>query len=246
MSTLRNDGAKVLDICLVEDEADLREEMVEALTEEGFDVRGFPGSRELYAGLLTNLCDIAILDIGLPGEDGFAIAERLHLLKKNIGIIMLTARSHTDDRIRALQGGADAFVQKPVALQELTAVIHSVARRLHRPGERDLAAAPSPTMSWTLADDGWVLNGLPDISLHLSAQERAFLQCLWQQMGEVVSRESLVQVLADDPEQYDYHRLDMLVSRLRRKLAALGATLPLRSVRGQGYVVVATSERIDG
>lgn len=230
-------AAEKLKVHVVEDETDLRDEIVEALSEAGFKVEGFPGSRELYASLLRSPCDIAILDVGLPGEDGFSIAAHLHRLDAAIGIIMLTAHAQTEDRVRALLGGADTYLTKPVDLRELVAAIHSLARRLK---SRRVAAVGNAT-DWTLSDDGWTLTSPKKVAMHLSAQERLFLQCLYHRTGEAVSRDSLVEALGEDPYDYDLHRLDTLVNRLRRKAANAGMTLPLRAVRGQGYVFTAVS-----
>lgn len=239
---------KRLEICVVEDEADFREEIVEALREAGFGVRDFPGSRELYAALLAAPCDILILDVGLPGEDGFSVAERLRGLG-SMGIIMLTARGQTEDRVRALLGGADMYLVKPVDLRELVASIGSLARRLHLNG---LTGAPEgagdgraqgSVRSWSLSPDGWTLFDPEGSSMPLTAQERGFLQCLWARAGEAVSREDLAVALGGDPYEYDFHRLDTLVSRLRRKATGAGMALPLRAVRGTGYLFIPRSER---
>lgn len=235
-------GPRRLEICIVEDEADLREEIVEALLEAGFGVRGFPASRELYAALLAAPCDIVILDVGLPGEDGFSIAERLHSLGP-MGIIMLTARAQTEDRVRALLGGADVYMVKPVDLRELLAVIGSLARRLAASESLPANALETTANPWALSADGWTLFDPDGASVPLTAQERAFLQRLWQQAGEAVSREELAVAMGGDPYEYDFHRLDTLVSRLRRKAADLGLTLPLRAVRGMGYLFIPVSER---
>lgn len=173
---------KRLEICVVEDEADFREEIVEALREAGFGVRDFPGSRELYAALLAAPCDILILDVGLPGEDGFSVAERLRGLG-SMGIIMLTARGQTEDRVRALLGGADMYLVKPVDLRELVASIGSLARRLHLNGLAGVAEgavdgrAQDNPRSWSLSPDGWTLFDPEGSSIPLTAQERGFLQC---------------------------------------------------------------------
>lgn len=240
-------GADPLEICLVQDDASFRKELQDALAEAGFAVRAFPGSRELYAALLHRSCDIVLLDIGLPGEDGFAIAERLHALNKQIGIIMVTSRTATEDKVRALLGGADAYLVKPVVWPELFAMITSLARRLRHGNtvaSASFQAVPVQKLkSWSLSHDGWVLTNPTGFSLQLSARERLFLQRLWQQLGETVSRDNLIIAMGEDPYHYDVHRLDAMVSRLRRKFADEGVTVPLRSVRGQGYVFVPASER---
>lgn len=262
---------KPLTVCVVEDNEDLREDIVETLCEAGFDVRGFPASRELYASMLAAPCDIAILDIGLPGEDGFSIMRRLCKVG-SMGIIMLTARSAIDDRVRALTQGADAYLVKPVDLAELQAVVLSMGRRLrsgkagnppHRHGDnnaRAVSALPSEEASgvgslgpfrsgqaakpgnWTLMTDGWILVSPQGDSLVLTAQERLFWQYLSQHPGEVVSREALAQAIGGDPYEFDLHRLDSLINRLRKKATQQGLTLPLRTVRGAGYLFLAADE----
>lgn len=235
-------SSKKLEVCIVEDEADLREELIETLEEAGFGVRGFSASRELYAALLAKSCNIAILDIGLPGEDGFSIAARLRSLGK-MGIIMLSARTEIDDRVRALQGGADVYLTKPVDLRELLAVVASLARRL-APSESQEIKVPAKALgTWSLSADGWAVLAPDATSMSLTAQERAFMMRLWQCPGKAVTREDLAISLGGDPYEYDFHRLDMLVSRLRKKAAESNLTLPLRSVRGTGYVIVLASER---
>lgn len=240
-------GANPLEICLVEDDASFRTELQDALTGAGFSVRAFPGSRELYAALLHHPCDIVLLDIELPGENGFAIAERLHALNKQIGIIMVTGRTATEDKVRALLGGADAYLGKPVAWPELFATITSLARRLCYGKAAAIAAFQAGPVQalqpWSLSHDGWVLTDPNGFSLQLSARERLFLQRLWQQLGETVSRDNLIIAMGEDPYHYDVHRLDAMVSRMRRKFAEEGIAIPLRSVRGQGYVFVPASER---
>ena len=230
---------KPLEICIVEDETDLREEIVESLQVAGFHVRGFPASRELYAALLVAPCDIVVLDVGLPGEDGFAITEHLRRLG-SIGIIMLTARAQNEDRVRGLQQGADAYLVKPTDLRVLEATIVSLARRLKQAAGSgtDVSAVTSPptASSWVLSDDGWTLSDPVGSTLALTSQERVFLGYLVARTGTAVTREELASVLSTDPCHYDLHRLDALVNRLRKKAGDLGLNLPMRSIRGIGYV----------
>lgn len=224
-------GNHGVSICLVEDDRDLREEVVQTLLEYDFDVRSFVGSRELYLGLLQQPCDVAILDVGLPGEDGFTIMENLRATS-SMGIIMFTARGQVTDRVRALMGGADAYLVKPVDMVELVATILSLSRRL-RSAE---SAPPKRDGGWRLSDDGWILHSPAGVNISLSGAERSFLQVLAQHLGIAVSREELVKALGHHEDEVLSNRLDMLVSRLRRKVAqATDEKLPLHSVRGIGF-----------
>lgn len=232
-----NWAGKRLEICVVEDEEDLREEIVESLQEAGFNVRGFPASRELYASLLMARCDIAILDIGLPGEDGFSIATRLRELG-SIGIIMLTARSHMDDRLLGLQSGADVYLVKPVDFVELEAVVLSLARRVV--GSDAISAPPpnhAPSGLSRLSADGWSFIDSNGRSMLLTVQESMFLKALFAHPRETVVREDLMLAIGADPYESDFHRLDALISRLRKKASDQGVFLPLRTVRGSGYQI---------
>lgn len=222
-------------IVLVEDDADLREEIAEVLAERGFDVRSFPGSRELYRALMLRPCDIAILDIGLPGEDGLSIMEHLRL-STHAGIIMLTARGQTEDRVRALRGGADIYLVKPVDLEELVANIISLARRL---SAAPATAGKNEPPAWRLSAGGWVLLAPGGGMVPLSASERTLLQALMHQAGETVTRETLVDAFGRQADDVFSNRLDMLISRLRRKvLSTTSEALPLYAVRGVGFSIV--------
>jgi DNA-binding response OmpR family regulator len=220
-------------VYLVEDHTELREELVSGLSELGFDVIGFGDAPEFYRAFGARRCDVAVLDVGLPQEDGFSIAARLHAMSE-AGIVMLTARSSLEDRIRGLQGGADAYVVKPVDLRELAAIIHSVFRRVRGRTQR-----PPP---WRVSEDGWTLYSPEGRFLPLTEAERCVVGQLMASLGECVTRQTMMAALADDPGQYDPHRLDALISRLRRKAAEAGLTLPLRAVRGIGYVFSASAQ----
>ena len=216
---------------VVEDDGDLREEVELSLNERGFTARGFPGSRELYRGLLEAPCDILILDIGLPGEDGFSVLEYIRSTTQ-IGVIMFRARGQTEDRVRALMAGADIYLVKPVDMDELSANIISLFRRMPR---REGARAET-TPCWRLSADGWHLLAPAGERVALSALERTLLEVLLRDPGATVTREALVDALGQHPDEVLSNRLDMLISRLRRKISqATGLLPPLYSVRGVGF-----------
>ncbi|MDB5806435.1 MAG: transcriptional regulator [Betaproteobacteria bacterium] len=221
-------------IYLVEDEADLREELVLSLGGMGFDVEGFGDATEFYRALVARRCDIAVIDVGLPGEDGFSVARHLHTAG-GIGVVMLTARRAIDDRLRGLHDGADAYLVKPVDVRELAATLRAVGRRL---GNNSVPLKPAS--GWELVEGGWVLRDPERRELSLTTAERAFLNCLFENRGQAVKRDQLIGALGGNTFDFDPHRLDSLASRLRRKAAEVGINLPLRSVRNTGYVFSAT------
>lgn len=177
--------------------------------------------------------------MGLPEIDGFSVVARLRSIS-SMGIVMLTARGHVEDRVRGLQGGADAYLVKPADLRELSAVLLGLLRRLH-PAQQNVeptTCTPLPRHNWSLNTNERLLVS-PDArqSLRLTQSEYAFMSLVLQRQGAVVSRLEAAQAISHEvPPDYDLHRIDMLVSRLRRKADDAGMDLPLRAIRGKGYL----------
>lgn len=222
-------------ITVVEDNADLLDDIVFNLEHEGFVVAGVGNGVALDAHLAVNDTDILVLDLNLPGEDGLSIARRLRRARPAMGIVMLTARCALDDRIAGLESGADTYLGKPVDMRELAAALRSLGRRL------GLAEG-----------DCWRLNALQlrldspsGRALALSGLECSILGALADARGHKASRRSLIEALGADFLAYDERRLEALISRLRRKLAeGDGGETPLRAVRGQGYAFAAPLRRV--
>jgi two-component system response regulator AlgR len=158
-------------IVLVDDEEDLREPTAAYLSDQGLDVSEADGGQALDALLADKPADLVVLDVTMPGEDGFSIARRLRASGQPIGIIMLTARRDVIDRVVGLELGADDYVMKPFEPRELLARIRSVLRRLAAP------AAPAPAAPATPADEGdfsqeiWVPTGRGQIRVPVDTIE---------------------------------------------------------------------------
>ncbi|UNK43495.1 response regulator transcription factor [Luteimonas sp. S4-F44] len=223
-----------LTIALLEDDDMLRERiLLPRLADFGFLIDGMASAAELELRLLRGVPDIVVLDVGLPDASGYDVARSLRMRHPRMGIVMLTARRDTPDRVRGLNEGADAYLAKPVEIDLLAATLHSLARRLH-------GDAPSPvaTDGWRLADNGWRLIGPSGHGAALTKSERRMLQCLVDAEGETVARDRLIAAVSDNVHDFDPHRLDTLIYRLRRKVAeACGDVLPLSAVHGEGYVL---------
>lgn len=220
-------------VALIEDDAELRDRILApGLQDYGFDVIGLPGAAALEATLRQRDLDIVVLDVGLPGQDGFTIAHRLRS-RSLIGIVMLTGLDNLPDRVRGLSEGADAYLAKPVEMELLAATLHSLARRLRAPAER-----PGDTATWRLGENGWCLHAPGGGDIALTMAERNILTPLLAARGEAVTRERLIASLTADVYDFDPHRLETLVHRLRRKVTdRTGERLPLRAVHGVGYVL---------
>lgn len=225
-----------LAIALLEDDLVLRDRiLVPQLADYGLVVEPLTTAAELYQRLGEAHFDIVVLDIGLPDEDGFAVTQRLRVLRPGIGVVMLTGRSDTTNRVRGLSEGADAYLTKPVEIEVLVATLQSVARRVSPAA----TLAKATEADWSLDPKGWRLIEPAGGAILLTKSERKIVACLLEHRDDVVPRETLVRALTPDVYDFDLHRLDNLLHRLRRKVkAATDRPLPITSVHGEGYVWV--------
>ena len=225
-----------LQLVLLEDDDLLRDRiLLPRLTQFGFHVRATGSAAGLHALVGQRTPDLFVLDIGLPDGDGFTLARSLRGSFPEAGIVILTGRGDSVDRVRGLFEGADAYLAKPVEIEVLVATLQSVARRV-----LPVAAAKAmSTSDWSLDPKGWRLVHPCGAAVLLTKSERKFIACLLEHRDDVVPRETLVRALTEDVYDFDLHRLDNLLHRLRRKVkSASDAPLPITSVHGEGYVWV--------
>lgn len=205
----------------------MRDYLVQGLAGLGILMSAVADGRDLDRALEETGADIVILDIGLPGEDGYSIARRLRQDRPGLGIIMLTARDKVEDRIKGLDGGADQYFAKPVDLRELASAVGSLHRRL----------CGSPSRTWRLDKLESRLHTPQGVPVDLTDLELRFLLPLLERPGEVVERDELCQSLDQRPDVYAMRRMETLVSRLRGKVLRLSPEepLPVRARHGRGY-----------
>lgn len=220
-----------LRLAVVEDDDELRERiLLPALRTAGFEALGFSSALDLYREWMRAPFALVLLDVGLPDEDGVDIALHLRTLASSVGIVICSAHGRGTDRMRGLRAGADAYLVKPLETDEVVETLRNLARRL---SAGDLSATAGS--GWSLAQRGWALVTPARTSIALSRNERAVMTVLAQCPGETVPREALAMHLTCDAADFDPHRLEMLVYRLRRKCEAAGHPLALATVRGVGY-----------
>lgn len=225
-----------LRVWVVEDDPELLALSVDDLRWRGAEVRGLDSAEALYRALAVARCDIVVLDVGLPGEDGYAVARHLRRMA-DIGIVMLTGRGSTHDMAHGLSLGADVYLVKPLDGDLLAAALRSLRRRLHLPGTVEATPVVSPVQDWQLQADGWSLRAPNGTVLALTSAERGFLRALLATPQVPVERETLIAAVTDEPWDFDPHRLDVLVHRLRTRVrSAIGLVLPVRALRGAGYL----------
>lgn len=236
---LEHNGAErreSLRVAVVEDDAVLREQVfVPGLVDHGYEVIGVGSAAELYRRMSTESFDVIVLDVSLSDESGFDVARHLRA-SSSVGIVMLTARGDTRDRLRGLTSGADVYLHKPVEVELLIATLESLARRLNGTSE-----LPSKLV-WQMEVEGWRLVAPNDAVVDLSNLERRVLRLLWKAAGKLVTYATIIAELAEGEKEFDPHRLEMIVYRLRRKVfKKTGLKLPLHAIRGQGYVLTVST-----
>lgn len=219
-----------LRIVVVEGGAGLRNEvLVLGLNSEGFSARGVANAAELYRCMAEETFDVVLIDIGLPDEEGFLIARHVRDTT-SMGIVILSGFGSDAERLRGLQEGGDIYLSTPVNMQVLAATLRNLARRI-----RGREAASS---GWRQEKGGWRLLAPNGRAVSLTLAERQLVELLFAQSGEPIHRERLIAKLAEDAHDFDPHRLETMVYRLRMKCEKeTGAKLPLRAVRGIGYLL---------
>jgi DNA-binding response OmpR family regulator len=225
-------------IVVVEDEAAQRHLLVDYLAKQNFRVSGVDGGAALRHLIDRELPQLVLLDVGLPGEDGFTLARWLREKSGRIGIIMVTVAADTVDRVVGLETGADDYIPKPFEPRELLARVKSVLRRVR--GE-PLPSGPRVRMGRRVLDlEKRVLCGSADGSEEsLAASEFDLLKVFAENPNRPLNRDWLLEVTAHrEMEAFD-RSIDLRVARLRRKIEADPAhPTAIRTVRGVGYMFV--------
>lgn len=225
-------------IVVVEDEPTQRQLLVDYLDKQSFRVSGADGGSALRRIVERELPELVLLDVGLPGEDGFALARWLRERSGRVGIIMVTAASDTVDRVVGLETGADDYIGKPYEPRELLARIKSVLRRVTG---AQAAAGPRTRMGRRVLDlEKRVLvdpgNGDEET---LTASEFDLLKVFAENPNRPLTRDWLLEVTAHrEMEAFD-RAIDLRITRLRRKIESDPAhPEAIRTVRGIGYMFV--------
>ncbi len=230
-------------ILLVEDDSALRILTARALRGDGYNVVTASTGAEMWVVLDSHPVDLIVLDIMLPGTNGIELLRRLRR-DHDTPVIFISARASEEDRVLGLELGADDYVPKPFGTRELAARVGAVLRR----GQSD--AADQHT-SRDLAFDGWVLSlarhelRSPDGTLvDLTGAEFDLLSTLLNQPQRVIGRQRLIELSRTRLSDASDRSVDVLVSRLRRKLTDARNMSPIITVRGVGYMFTAEVQRL--
>jgi len=217
-------------ILVVEDEQSIGSLVRTYLGREGFDVVWVRSGEDALAELPRHPIRLVVLDIGLPGMDGFEVCRRVRA-RSTVPIIMLTARDEEADRVAGLESGADDYVPKPFSPRELAARVKAVLRRTEPKARADVLTLGPVTVSRASREvrvDGR--------EVELTAREFDLLSHLVENAGVVLSREALLDRVWGLAYPGETRTVDVHVGQLRRKLGDPGL---IRTVRGAGYKAVA-------
>ena len=226
--TVQNGRVRGARILVVEDSDAIRVPVVTALSAQGFQVAAAVDGSDLEGLLPSFAPDLVILDVMLPGRDGF---ELLRVIRRasTTAVLMLTARDALADRVQGLTGGADDYLIKPFAMAELMARIHAVLRR-SRPG------GSSISVDDLVINDDATLVRRGDDPVDLTETERRLLGYLAAHRDRVVSKTQILTAVWGY-DGFDENVVEVHISSLRRKLEAGGRSRLVHTVRGRGYVL---------
>jgi len=232
-------------ILLVEDDAEMSDMLAETLREHAFDVAIVASANEMDAYLKRASADIVVLDVMLPGEDGFSICKRLRVASK-IPIIMLTALDEEGDRVVGLEIGADDYVTKPFRSRELIARIRALLRRSQ--SDQPQAELTPETIIYRFA--GWKLEprarqlfNPDDVRVSLTGAEFDLLLAFCRNPGRVLAREQLLELMHGGAAGPIARSIDVHVSRVRKKIdPELEDSSFIKAVRLGGYIFTPSVE----
>lgn len=216
-------------ILIVEDNALLRHHLTVQLKDLGHQVDSAEDAKEADYFLNESCPDIAVVDLGLPDEDGLSMIKRWRSMQVTIPILVLTARESWQEKVQALNSGADDYVTKPFQLEELVARAQALMRR-----NSGLASQVIELKDFIidLSRKEFTVNGE---SIKLTAFEYTIIETLLRNNGKVVSKDSLMRQLYPDAELRESHTIDVLMGRLRKKIQQFHHGDVIVTVRGQGY-----------
>jgi len=221
-------------ILVVEDEEALSALLEYNLGKEGFDVHLSADGEDALLLVEEDKPDLVVLDWMLPGLSGIEICRRIRARTdtRDTPVIMLTARSDEEDRIRGLDTGADDYLTKPFSIPELTARVRALLRRSRPTLSAEVATFGDLTLD---RETRRVRRG--DREVHLGPTEFRLLDCLMQRPGRVFSREQLLDLVWGRDVYVEARTVDVHVGRLRKALNKRGERDPIRTVRAAGYAL---------
>ena len=218
-------------LLLVEDEKRMAQALCEILRLEKYEVDHYASGLDGLAAIESDVYDIIILDVMLPGMNGYEVAKKARKQGIRTPILMLTARAELDDKVTGLDSGADDYLTKPFMTKELLA-------RLRALGRRNIGTADGRLLFGDISLDtntstlACTTNGL---SVRLSEKEYRILEYLIANQGQILTREQLAVKIWGFESDAEYNNVEVYMSFTRKKLAFVDSKTEIKAVRGIGY-----------
>ena len=230
-------------ILIVDDDAELRQLLLEYFRERDFTVLLADGGAQMWEQLDRHQVDLVILDLMLPGEDGLTLCRNIRSQSKT-PILMLTAKGDEMDRIVGLEMGADDYLHKPFIPRELLARVKNILRRASDGRDENRHARALHFSGWILDLDARHLVDCTGVIVSLPAGEFRILKLLAENPNRVLSRDQLLDVSSGREAGPFDRTIDVMISRLRRRLHDDGSDASLiKTVRSEGYLLASKVER---
>ena len=218
-------------ILLVEDEKRMAQALCEILRLEKYDVDHCDNGIDGLAAIESDIYDIVILDVMLPGMNGYEVARKARLKGITTPILMLTAKSELDDKVMGLDSGADDYLTKPFMTKELLARIRALARRTQNFNDGLLTygdiTLDTNTLTLTCTSNGQ--------SVRLSEKENKILEYLIVNSAQILTREQLAVKIWGFESEAEYNNVEVYISFTRKKLSFVESKTEIKAVRGVGY-----------
>ncbi|MBD9389194.1 response regulator transcription factor [Agrobacterium sp. AGB01] len=218
-------------VLLVEDDMDLSSRLAASLRTENFVVDIARNGEDAEHAGLTEIFDVAILDLGLPKIDGVSVLKSWRDADRSFPVLVLTARDGWPDKVASFKAGADDFLSKPFKIEELVLRIRALVRRATGHASARINCGP---LTFDAQLGTFEHNGVP---LKLTALEWRVLSCLTLRKETVVDRRELFERVYDGDAEVDSNSIEVIIARLRRKIGPQH----IETVRGRGYMLTAAS-----
>lgn len=222
-------------LLLVEDNIRLAEFTASALRNAGFAVDAFHTADDALAALEVVDYDVAVFDLGLPDMDGMEMLECLRARRNSIPVLILTARDGLTDRVAGLNAGADDYLLKPFAVEELVARLRALLRR---PGGAVETVMPLENVGLDPSRRQLTVDGAP---VAITRREFDVMELLVRNAGRVVSKRMIDESIYGFDEAVTENSVEAVISRLRKRLRIAGARVNIVTIRGTGYVIGSTA-----
>lgn len=216
-------------ILIVEDEHHLRQQLSDSLVQHGFAVDAAENGNRGDFMIREYPYDLAIIDLGLPEISGLELIRRLRASDKSFPVLVLTARGDWEDKVEALEAGADDYVVKPFHIKEVVARINALLRRAG--GSASATLDFGPLSVDTAAKTATIGGG----AMTLTSYEYNTLEYLCMNAGKVISKTELTEHLYNQDFDRDSNVIEVFIGRLRKKIDPDNTLKPIATIRGQGY-----------